>query len=57
VVEGAPTDRRFVIVEFPSLERARQWYASSSYARALEYRGAALERRLVFVDGVAGTLA
>ncbi len=38
-------DRRIVIVEFPSMERVRQWYASPAYAEALKYRRAALERR------------
>ncbi len=52
VVEGAPTTRRIVIVEFPSLERAREWYASDSYAEALKHRTKALDRRLMFVDGV-----
>jgi uncharacterized protein (DUF1330 family) len=55
VVEGPPTTARIVIVEFPSLQRAREWYASDSYARALKLRSGALERRLMFVDGaVAG---
>jgi len=53
-VEGAPTARRFVVVEFPSLQRAREWYASSEYAQALAYRTAALDRRLLFVEGIGG---
>jgi uncharacterized protein (DUF1330 family) len=52
VVEGAPTDFRLVIVEFPSMERARAWYASSEYAEALKFRDRALERRLRFVEGI-----
>ncbi len=52
VAEGEPTERRFIIVEFPSPERAREWYASSAYAEALRFREKALKRRLVFVDGV-----
>ena len=51
VIEGPQTSRRIVIVEFPSLERARVWYASPEYARALEYRDAALDRRLMIVEG------
>lgn len=54
VVEGEPTTRRLVIVEFSSLDHIRRWYASPEYAQALEFRGAALERRLMFVDGVTG---
>lgn len=54
-VEGSwPSDQRMVIVEFPSMERARQWYASPEYARALEIRATALDRRLLFVDGIGG---
>ena len=52
VVEGEPSGRRIVIVEFPSLARAREWYASDSYARALAIRQSALDRRLTFVEGV-----
>lgn len=55
VVEGAATNRKMVIVEFPSMQLAKQWYTSPSYARALKLRSKALERRLVFVEGVAGT--
>jgi uncharacterized protein (DUF1330 family) len=52
VVEGQATNRRLVIVEFPSLERARAWYESASYAPARQLREVALDRRLIFVDGV-----
>ena len=52
VVEGAPTARRLVVVEFPSMARARAWYASASYAPARALRETALDRRLIFVEGV-----
>lgn len=52
IVEGEPADYRIVIVEFPSLARAREWYGSPSYARALKIRQTALERRLTFVEGI-----
>ena len=48
-----PLDERVVIVEFPSMARLREWYASPEYAPALAIREAALARRLLFVDGVA----
>ncbi|WP_369386334.1 DUF1330 domain-containing protein [Streptomyces sp. CG1] len=52
-VEGTwPTPRRLVVVEFPDMDRARQWYASAEYAEALQIRKTALERRLLFADGV-----
>jgi len=51
VVEGPATSRRIVIVEFPSMRRAREWYGSISYAEALKLSRKALERRLIFVEG------
>jgi uncharacterized protein (DUF1330 family) len=53
-VEGDwPARARVVIVEFPTMERAREWYRSPEYAEALAARDGALTRRLVFVEGVA----
>jgi uncharacterized protein (DUF1330 family) len=52
MVEGEPTRRRIVILEFPSMQRAREWYASPEYAEALKLRDTALDRRLMFVEGV-----
>jgi len=45
-VEGGWHPERFVIVEFPSMERAREWYRSPEYAEALKLRQTALRRRL-----------
>jgi uncharacterized protein (DUF1330 family) len=52
LVEGGPPLKTLVIVEFASMALARAWYASAEYAEALKVRQAALERRLVFVEGV-----
>ena len=51
-MEGAPPARMIIVVEFPSMARAREWYASAEYAEALKERRTALERRLIFVEGV-----
>ncbi len=51
-VEGSPPPKTMIIVEFPSTERLREWYASPEYAEALKVRRTALERRLIFVEGV-----
>jgi uncharacterized protein (DUF1330 family) len=51
VVEGGPPPKTIIIVEFPSMARAREWYASPEYAEALKLRRTALERRLIFVEG------
>ena len=34
------------------MARLREWYASPEYAEALKVRRTALERRLIFVEGV-----
>src|SRR6266481_2770933 len=49
---GAPPKKN-VVVEFPSMERLREWYASPEYAEALKVRQTALDRRLIFIEGVA----
>jgi len=45
-------ERRVVVVEFLTMERLREWYESEDYAEALAIRQTALDRRLIFVDGV-----
>lgn len=51
LIEGGPPPKAIVIVEFPSMARAREWYRSPEYAEALKVSAGALERRLVFVEG------
>jgi uncharacterized protein (DUF1330 family) len=50
-VEGGPPATTVIMVEFPSMARLREWYASSEYAEALKVRRTALDRRLIFVEG------
>ena len=52
VLEGDWSPRILIVVEFPTLDQARAWYASSDYAAALAGRGAALDRNLILLDGV-----
>ncbi len=52
-VEGGPPAKTLIVVEFPSMARAHEWYASPEYAEALTERWKALDRRLIFVEGVA----
>jgi uncharacterized protein (DUF1330 family) len=42
---------RTVILEFPSLSRAREWYTSPAYTEAKALRLAASEGRLFIVEG------
>jgi uncharacterized protein (DUF1330 family) len=51
-VEGGPPPKNIIVAEFPSMERLREWYSSPEYAEALKHRRAALDRRLIFVEGV-----
>ena len=53
IAEGGPPPNNIIVVEFPSMERLREWYASPEYAEALKVRRTALDRRLIFVEGVA----
>jgi uncharacterized protein (DUF1330 family) len=52
LAEGGPPPKVIVIVEFPTMARLREWYGSPEYAEALKVRRTALERRLIFVEGV-----
>ena len=52
VVEGEPTNRQIVIVEFPTMEQLQKWYTSPEYAEALKIRATALDRKLTFVEGI-----
>ena len=53
LIEGGPPPKTIIVVEFPTMERLHEWYASPEYAAALKLRRTALERRLTFVEGVA----
>ena len=43
---------RTVILEFPSLQRAREWYSSTAYTELKLMRQAAADGRLFIVEGV-----
>jgi uncharacterized protein (DUF1330 family) len=47
-----PPNHLMVIVEFPTMDQLRRWYVSAEYAEALTLRTDALERRLLFADGL-----
>jgi uncharacterized protein (DUF1330 family) len=52
VKEGEWRDPRLVILEFPSLEAARAWYASPAYQAILPQRHANSTGDVVIVEGV-----
>ncbi len=52
--EGEWPGQRTVILEFPSLERAREWYDSSEYEPLRPIRQASSRGRIAFFEGLAG---
>ena len=52
VLEGEWTPRRVVVLEFPSVERAKEWWSSPEYAEARAIRQATSEGTLIVVEGV-----
>lgn len=50
VLEGPPTDA-IVILRFPTMADAREWYYSDAYQKALPHRLNAAEFRTFLVEG------
>ena len=50
-VEGIWTPPRLVVLEFPSMERAKTWYSSKEYAPLLELRKQSARTLFTFVEG------
>lgn len=50
-LEGGWAPKRCVVVEFPSMERAREWYRSAEYAPLIALRQKASRGKLILVDG------
>lgn len=51
-VEGSWVPKRVVILEFETLERARQWWASEEYRAPKALRQAASVTDMILVQGV-----
>jgi uncharacterized protein (DUF1330 family) len=49
--EGGWTPKRMVVLEFPTMARAREWYHSAEYAPALAMRLKAAKSRVILVEG------
>jgi uncharacterized protein (DUF1330 family) len=52
VVEGEWNPERVVVVEFPSVERAHEWYESPEYRAIVDMRKRAAPSQVVLVEGV-----
>ena len=51
-LEGEKESRRVVIIEFPSMEEATEFYNSSEYQEAIKIREGGAEVEFIAVDGV-----
>lgn len=51
-LEGDWHPTRFVLLEFPSVERARAWWASPEYAEAKRLRQASASTEMIVVEGL-----
>lgn len=53
-LEGDWTPGRIVVLEFPTMEKAKQWWASEEYAPAKALRQANARTRMIVVEGYNG---
>jgi uncharacterized protein (DUF1330 family) len=51
-LEGTWKPERFVLLEFPSAERARAWWSSPEYAEAKKLRQASATTQMLLIEGV-----
>ncbi len=52
VLEGDWTPRRVVVLEFPSVGRAKEWWSSPEYSEARAIRQATSDGTLIVIEGV-----
>jgi uncharacterized protein (DUF1330 family) len=52
MLEGDWNPERIVILEFPTLERAKEWWASEEYREAKEMRQLSAKTRMIVVESV-----
>lgn len=50
-LEGGWAPKRFVALEFPSMEQAQKWYRSPEYAPLIALRQKASRGKLILVEG------
>ena len=50
-LEGAAPPKRVVVLEFPSYEKALEWYRSAEYAPLIKLRQRAAKGRLILAEG------
>ena len=50
--EGDWTPERFVILEFPSVEKAKEWWSSEIYSKAKSIRQRAAYTQMILAEGI-----
>ncbi|MFE0377160.1 DUF1330 domain-containing protein [Streptomyces inhibens] len=50
-VEGTWDSSRFMVIEFPDMDRIQEWYDSPEYRRAREIREGKVRVGMLFVEG------
>ena len=51
-LEGSWEPRRFVLLEFPSVDRAKAWFDSMEYAEPKALRRSCTRSRIIVVEGI-----
>ena len=51
-LEGPDEKRRVVIIEFPSLDKAKKFYYSDEYENAIKLRSGVAEFEMIAVEGI-----
>lgn len=53
-LEGDWHPERIVVLEFPNVQRAKEWWESPEYAEAKRIRQRTAETRMIVIEGVHG---
>jgi uncharacterized protein (DUF1330 family) len=51
-LEGTTDPSRVVVMEFDSIDKAKEWWSSEEYTKAKKYRYEASESRMIVVEGL-----
>lgn len=51
-IEGDWNPDRIVVLEFPTMDKAKEWWNSEQYTVAKRIRQAAAKTKMIFIEGV-----
>ena len=51
-LEGDWKHARMVIIEFPSMEKAKAWYSSPDYQAAIKIRQSSSNGKIILIEGI-----